>query len=51
MPTTIPIDLTLKNINLFAEEVLPALQPIWNDEGWEHEWWPTGMPQRAAAAV
>jgi alkanesulfonate monooxygenase SsuD/methylene tetrahydromethanopterin reductase-like flavin-dependent oxidoreductase (luciferase family) len=47
----LPHDLTLKNIELFAEEVLPALKPIWDDEGWEHEWWPTGMPQRAAEPV
>jgi alkanesulfonate monooxygenase SsuD/methylene tetrahydromethanopterin reductase-like flavin-dependent oxidoreductase (luciferase family) len=38
-----PHDLTLKNIHLFAEEVLPHLQQIWADEGWEHDWWPTGV--------
>jgi alkanesulfonate monooxygenase SsuD/methylene tetrahydromethanopterin reductase-like flavin-dependent oxidoreductase (luciferase family) len=38
-----PHELTLKNIHLFAEEVLPHLQRVWTDEGWENEWWPTGV--------
>ena len=37
-----PHDLTMKNIQLFAEEVLPHLQELWSDEGWENDWWPTG---------
>jgi alkanesulfonate monooxygenase SsuD/methylene tetrahydromethanopterin reductase-like flavin-dependent oxidoreductase (luciferase family) len=44
-----PHDLTMKNINLFAEEVLPHLQAQWADEGWENEWWPTGLAQRVGA--
>jgi alkanesulfonate monooxygenase SsuD/methylene tetrahydromethanopterin reductase-like flavin-dependent oxidoreductase (luciferase family) len=39
---SMPRDLTEKNISLFAEEVLPRLRPIWDDEGWEHHWWPRG---------
>ena len=39
-----PRALTEKNISLFTAEVLPRLRPIWDDEGWEHRWWP-----RAAA--
>lgn len=38
-----PHELALKNIELFAAEVLPRLRGIWDDEGWEHEWWPTGI--------
>jgi hypothetical protein len=38
-----PHELTLKNIHLFAEEVLPHLQRVWADEGWENEWWPSGV--------
>ena len=41
---SMPRDLTEKNISLFAEEVLPRLRPIWDDEGWENHWWP---PARA----
>jgi alkanesulfonate monooxygenase SsuD/methylene tetrahydromethanopterin reductase-like flavin-dependent oxidoreductase (luciferase family) len=37
---SMPRDLTEKNISLFAEEVLPRLRPIWDDEGWENRWWP-----------
>jgi len=44
-----PHELVLKNIDLFAEAVLPGLQGIWEDEGWEHHWWPTGMEARAPA--
>ena len=42
-----PHELTLKNIGLFAEEVLPHLKQIWRDEGWENEWWPSGLTQPA----
>ena len=44
-----PHELTMKNIHLFAEEVLPHLQSLWTDEDWEHRWWPTGLPQRVEA--
>jgi len=44
-----PHDLTLKNIQLFAEEVLPHLQGRWDAEGWENEWWPTGLAQPVGA--
>jgi len=44
-----PHELTLKNIHLFAEEVLPHLKEIWAGEGWENEWWPTGITERVAA--
>jgi alkanesulfonate monooxygenase SsuD/methylene tetrahydromethanopterin reductase-like flavin-dependent oxidoreductase (luciferase family) len=37
---SMPRDLTEKNISLFAEEVLPRLRPVWDDEGWENHWWP-----------
>jgi alkanesulfonate monooxygenase SsuD/methylene tetrahydromethanopterin reductase-like flavin-dependent oxidoreductase (luciferase family) len=37
---SMPHELTLKNIDLFAREVLPSLREIWDDEGWENHWWP-----------
>ena len=47
-------DLTEKSISLFAEEVLPRLRPIWDEEGWTNQWWPrahgtTGAVTGAAA--
>jgi alkanesulfonate monooxygenase SsuD/methylene tetrahydromethanopterin reductase-like flavin-dependent oxidoreductase (luciferase family) len=45
-----PHDLTMKNIHLFAEEVLPHLRPLWEDDGWENTWWPTGLPQQEGVA-
>jgi alkanesulfonate monooxygenase SsuD/methylene tetrahydromethanopterin reductase-like flavin-dependent oxidoreductase (luciferase family) len=42
-----PHDLALKNIHLFAEEVLPHLQAQWSDEDRENSWWPTGLAQAA----
>ena len=44
-----PHELTMKNINLFAEEVLPHLREQWADEGWENTWWPTGLAQTVGA--
>jgi alkanesulfonate monooxygenase SsuD/methylene tetrahydromethanopterin reductase-like flavin-dependent oxidoreductase (luciferase family) len=44
-----PHDLTMKNIQLFAEEVLPHLQGLWTDEDWDNRWWPTGLPQKVEA--
>jgi hypothetical protein len=46
---SMPRDLTEKNISLFAEQVLPRLRPIWDDEGWVNHWWPKA--QGAAGAV
>ena len=51
---SMPRDLTMKNISLFAEEVLPRLRPIWDEEGWENSWWPkaqrTRLPEPAGGA-
>ena len=30
----------MKNIQLFAEEVLPHLRDLWTDEEHQHHWWP-----------
>jgi alkanesulfonate monooxygenase SsuD/methylene tetrahydromethanopterin reductase-like flavin-dependent oxidoreductase (luciferase family) len=50
---SMPHELTLKNIDLFAREVLPRLREIWDDKGWENHWWPKslrGSRQPAGAA-
>jgi alkanesulfonate monooxygenase SsuD/methylene tetrahydromethanopterin reductase-like flavin-dependent oxidoreductase (luciferase family) len=36
---SMPHELTLKNIDLFAREVMPHLRDLWDDE-WENQWWP-----------
>ncbi len=37
---SMPHELTLKNIDLLAREVLPSLREVWDDQGWENYWWP-----------
>lgn len=50
---SMPHHLTIKNIQLFATEVLPYLRDLWDDEGWENEWWPERLraANRPAAAT
>jgi alkanesulfonate monooxygenase SsuD/methylene tetrahydromethanopterin reductase-like flavin-dependent oxidoreductase (luciferase family) len=48
---SMPHDLARHNISLFASDVLPRLRGIWEDEAWEHRWWPTGIGARASAGV
>src|SRR6185503_3354372 len=40
---SMPHELTLRNIDLFAREVLPGLREIWDDKGWENHWWPKSL--------
>ena len=47
---SMPRELTEKNISLFAEQVLPRLRPIWDEEGWENHWWPRGAEVAGAVA-
>ena len=39
---SMPHELALKNIDLLAREVLPALRGVW-EEDWQHEWWPEAL--------
>jgi len=41
---SMPHELAERNIQLVGREVLPHLQTIWDAEGWENRWWPTGIP-------
>ena len=43
-------DLAMYNTRLFAEKVLPNVQPIFENE-WEHRWWPKGLPRPATTAI
>jgi alkanesulfonate monooxygenase SsuD/methylene tetrahydromethanopterin reductase-like flavin-dependent oxidoreductase (luciferase family) len=53
---SMPHELTLENMDLFAQKVLPGLRRHWDDEGYVNHWWPeklrgTKTPAVAAAAV
>jgi alkanesulfonate monooxygenase SsuD/methylene tetrahydromethanopterin reductase-like flavin-dependent oxidoreductase (luciferase family) len=48
---SMPHDLVRHNIDTFASGVLPHLRGIWEDEGWEHRWWPTGIGSAAGDAL
>ncbi len=50
---SMPHDLAERNLRLMAAEVLPHLQTVWDAEGWEDRWWPSGagrLEARAGAA-
>ena len=47
---SMPRELTMQNISLFAEKVLPRLRNIWVRDGWEDHWWPSGAKISAAVA-
>ena len=44
-----PHELAEKSIRMFSEEVLPHVQGMWEHDGYEHRWWPTGVPAKAVA--
>ena len=46
---SMPHEVTLKNIDLFAREVLPHLRGIW-EERWENRWWPKRLRERTQVA-
>jgi alkanesulfonate monooxygenase SsuD/methylene tetrahydromethanopterin reductase-like flavin-dependent oxidoreductase (luciferase family) len=48
---SMPHELARYNIDAFASGVLPHLRDIWEDEGWEHRWWPSGIGSRAGDAL
>jgi hypothetical protein len=51
---SMPRQLAMDNIGLFASEVLPALRKVWTDERWDHHWWPErlgGRPREAATVA
>ena len=40
---SMPHELVMQNIELLAREVLPGLKDLWDDQGWEHAWWPQAL--------
>ena len=43
---SMPKELVLKNTELFAKEVMPAVKKIWAGE-WKDRWSPQPLPERA----
>lgn len=41
---SMPKDLTMKNLELFANEVMPSVKGFWSE--WEDPWWPAAVPDR-----
>ena len=39
---SMPHDLTLHNISMFAEKVMPRVRDLWDADGWQDHWWPSG---------
>lgn len=51
---SLPRDLVMKNIQLFAEEVAPHLRGLWHDSEHVHHWWPErlgGVPTAVTAGA
>jgi len=51
---SMPRQMAMDNIGLFAAEVMPKLRGVWADEAWEHHWWPErlgGRPLHEGASV
>lgn len=51
---SIPKELAMKNVSLFAEEVAPYLRDLWDGAGYSHDWWPErlgGSPKPVTAGA
>jgi hypothetical protein len=51
---SMPRQVAMDNIDLFASAVLPRLRRVWDDEEWEHHWWPErlgGRPHDVASGA
>jgi alkanesulfonate monooxygenase SsuD/methylene tetrahydromethanopterin reductase-like flavin-dependent oxidoreductase (luciferase family) len=43
---SMPKELVLKNVELFAKEVMPAIKKLWADD-WQDRWCPRPLAERA----
>ena len=48
---SMPHELALENIDLFARKVLPEFRDEWNDDGWVNYWWPEQLRDRVGKSV
>lgn len=44
-----PDELTRQNVTLFGEKVIPKVRGLWDGNGYEHKWWPSGVEARATS--
>lgn len=47
---SMPTDLVKHNIDLFTQQVLPALRPIWSEYENENRWWPQRLGGKLVSA-
>ncbi len=47
---SMPHELTLKNIDMFAREVMPQIHDLWDDK-WENRWWPERLRAKRQASL
>jgi alkanesulfonate monooxygenase SsuD/methylene tetrahydromethanopterin reductase-like flavin-dependent oxidoreductase (luciferase family) len=48
---SMPHQLALENIDLFARKVLPEFRDEWNDDGWVNYWWPEQLRDRVGESI
>jgi alkanesulfonate monooxygenase SsuD/methylene tetrahydromethanopterin reductase-like flavin-dependent oxidoreductase (luciferase family) len=48
---SMPRQLAMDNIGLFAAKVLPEMRGLWEREPWEHHWWPERLGGRPLYGV
>jgi alkanesulfonate monooxygenase SsuD/methylene tetrahydromethanopterin reductase-like flavin-dependent oxidoreductase (luciferase family) len=48
---SMPHELTIKNIELFAREVAPHFRNVWDEDGWDNKWWPTTLRGKTNAGM
>ena len=48
---SMPHELALENIDIFARNVLPEFRDEWNDDGWVNYWWPEQLRDRVSESV
>ena len=48
---SMPHQLALENIDLFARKVLPEFRDEWKHDGWVNYWWPERLRDPVPAAV
>ena len=48
---SVPHQMALDNTQIIAEQVMPNLRQIWDDEGWQDEFWPQPLSERRTPAA
>lgn len=48
---SMPTELTKHSTKLFAEKVMPRLREVWQGQGYEDRWWPSGATRNQTTPV